>query len=652
MSREGLGRRRATRWLALCALLWGGYACTDTEVFGPGGSSAEADRIAFTGQVCAEDPVSSELPVRIVIVGDRAGGPLFADFDPAAQRVQLLGSFVSSALASQNTELAVVGFAGRSRKLAPLEGNFTRNPGELLNGINQLSLPEPCEAGGRCRDYVEGLRTARALIEGDLAESPAGEAVVTQYLVVLAMGGPQVPFALNTQCCEAADAACIDQPPMPSAACQVEREQAEVSALRDAVEAGGALGVKVHVLHFAADPAPDVNLVAQDAMRSLAFAGTGSYQRFDNQAAFNPAAFDVLRERSSLRAKALFVANINAKPTPDGAEVDSDADGLSDLEEARVGTSPTEADTDGDGLGDFIETVVEFDPLSPDMPSACSAVDARDDRDLDGLNDCEEALLGTEPTLADTDGDGIPDQLELLGFTDYLDADAEQDPDGDGVNNGDEVLQHTDPRSTDTAIHLSYGYRYDLVDDGVVRELFAPPLKLMTGVEVLGTSSATTPGLGVLRYDAGEGTLQWQDASDMSPGPAVEIGEGGELTLWSSSYAPVQGDDGRTVVVRVDAEGLPPDDLTENVTILYRERQCLNYTVRNVRLMDTLALDDGSEAGRNRIVLFFAESPVGRLTSPGPFRIAEIPVIYRPPATRIPRAPRLTVLDEEFVRPR
>lgn len=639
---------RGGAWLLL--LLVG---CTDTGLFGPGGSSAEADRVAFTGQVCAEDPVSGELPLRVVIVGDRAGGPLFADFDPAGQRVQLLSSYVSSALASQNTELAVVGFAGRSRKLAPTDGNFTRNPGELLNGINQLSLAEPCEASGKCRDYVEGLRTARVLIEGDLAEAPAGRSIVTQYLILLVVGGPQEPLASNTQCCAAADAACLDQAPSPSASCQTEREQHEISELNRVAQEGGALGVKLHVVHFAADADPAVNQLAQDAMRSMAFAGTGSYQRFDNQAAFNAAAFDVLRERSSLRAKALFVSNINAKPASDGAAVDSDADGLSDEEEARIGTSPTTPDTDGDGLGDFVETVVEFDPLTADLPSACMGVDVYADSDLDGLGDCEEALLGTSPTLADTDGDGMPDQLELLGFTDYLDADADQDPDGDGVNNGDEILQHSDPRSTDSAIHLSHGYRYELVDDGVVRERFAPPLKLLTGVEVLSTSEGTTAGLGLLRYDAGRGTLRWQDAGDMDFGPPVDVGdEAGEVVLWSSSYAPVQGDGGRTLTVRVDPLDLPPDDLTENVTILYRERQCLNYTVRNVRLMDTLALDDGSEAGRNRIVLFFAESPVGRLTYPGPYRIAEIPVIYRPPATRIPRAPRLLVLDEEFVRPR
>ena len=639
-------------WLVSLSLC----ACTDAHLFGPEGSSAEADRIALTGQVCARDAVADELPVRIVIVGDHASGPLFAEFDPAGQRINLLSSFVSSTLNAQQTELAVVGFAGRSRKLAPLEGNFTRNPGELLNGINQLAIAQPCDLGGSCRNYLEGLRTARALIEGDLAERPSGETVLTQYLIVLAIAGPQEPMLLNTQCCAADDAGCLDQEPMADQGCQSMKEQQEIDALLTAVSEQGALGVKVHVIHFAASQDVDVNNALQDAMRNLAFSGEGSYQRFNNQASFTPAAFDVLRERTSLRVKALFVANINAKPTPHGPVVDSDGDGLSDAEEELAGTSPTNPDTDGDGLSDFIESVVDFDPLSPadmlDMPTACNGVDARLDSDLDGLNDCEEAVLGTDPTLTDSDGDGIPDHLELLGFTNYLEPDAQFDADGDGVSNGDEVLQRTDPRSTDTGSHLSFGYRYDLDDEGVVRELFAPPLIQVTGVKILEISEGTTPGLGSLHYDASNQSLRWQDATDTKLGAEIFVGEGGEFDLPSSSYAPVQGEDGRIVRASVDPASLPIADATERVRILFRERQCLNYTVRNIRLMDTLPLDDGTEAGTNRIVLFFGETPESRLTSPGPYRIAEIPVIFRPPSTRIPKSPRLLVLDEEFVRPR
>lgn len=51
-------------------------------------------------------------------------------------------------------------------------------------------------------------------------------------------------------------------------------------------------------------------------------------------------------------------------PTPDDPELDSDEDGLTDVDEIAVhGTSPTVADTDGDGFTDFDEVVTKsFDP--------------------------------------------------------------------------------------------------------------------------------------------------------------------------------------------------------------------------------------------------------------------------------------------------
>src|SRR5262249_7399651 len=39
------------------------------------------------------------------------------------------------------------------------------------------------------------------------------------------------------------------------------------------------------------------------------------------------------------------------------------------------------------------------------------------DTDGDGLTNCEEGLLGTDPTKADTDGDGLSDGQEVHGFT-------------------------------------------------------------------------------------------------------------------------------------------------------------------------------------------------------------------------------------------
>jgi hypothetical protein len=48
-------------------------------------------------------------------------------------------------------------------------------------------------------------------------------------------------------------------------------------------------------------------------------------------------------------------------------------------------------------------------------------VDVNVDPDGDGLSDAEEAELGTDRVIADSDGDGFDDGAELIGKTDPLD---------------------------------------------------------------------------------------------------------------------------------------------------------------------------------------------------------------------------------------
>jgi len=99
---------------------------------------------------------------------------------------------------------------------------------------------------------------------------------------------------------------------------------------------------------------------------------------------------------------------------------DSDDDGLTDGEEAVLGTDPFNPDTDGDGLTDGQEVeVYGTDPLDPDT-------------DNDGLTDGEEVALGTDPLDPDTDGDGLMDGLEVDLGLDPLNPDT----DGDGIPDG------------------------------------------------------------------------------------------------------------------------------------------------------------------------------------------------------------------------
>ena len=128
----------------------------------------------------------------------------------------------------------------------------------------------------------------------------------------------------------------------------------------------------------------------------------------------------------------------------DPANPDTDQDGLLDGGEVTAGTDPTLADSDGDGFGDNAEVVNGSDPNDPaSVPAGEPTVDT----DGDQLTDAQEAELGTNPELADSDGDGLTDFAEV-GFepgsatgTDPLVVDT----DGDGVGDGDEVANGTDP---------------------------------------------------------------------------------------------------------------------------------------------------------------------------------------------------------------
>ncbi len=115
---------------------------------------------------------------------------------------------------------------------------------------------------------------------------------------------------------------------------------------------------------------------------------------------------------------------------------DKDNDGLTDSEEAKLGTDPLNPDTDGDGLLDGEEVnMYHTNPLKRDT-------------DDDGLTDADEILkYHTDPLKADTDGDGLTDGDEIARGTNPF----EKDTDGDGLTDGDEVHKYgSDPLKKDT----------------------------------------------------------------------------------------------------------------------------------------------------------------------------------------------------------
>ena len=126
---------------------------------------------------------------------------------------------------------------------------------------------------------------------------------------------------------------------------------------------------------------------------------------------------------------------------------DTDGDGLLDVYEKVLGTDPTKEDTDGDGLTDYQEVyITNTNPLKVDTDGN-GISDANEDPDKDGLTNLEEIKLGTNPRIADTDNDGLSDGDEVHKYkTDPM----KYDTDGDGIGDGDEIKLGLDPLSTKT----------------------------------------------------------------------------------------------------------------------------------------------------------------------------------------------------------
>lgn len=82
-------------------------------------------------------------------------------------------------------------------------------------------------------------------------------------------------------------------------------------------------------------------------------------------------------------------------------DMDADNDGLSNGDEASIGTDPHNGDTNGDGLNDGASVAAGYDPTSNDV-------------DGDSLTTAQEWAKGTNPFDPDTDRDGVPDNLDSL----------------------------------------------------------------------------------------------------------------------------------------------------------------------------------------------------------------------------------------------
>ncbi len=191
-----------------------------------------------------------------------------------------------------------------------------------------------------------------------------------------------------------------------------------------------------------------------------------------------------------------YFGNLDARP-----EEDPDGDGLDNLGEMNAGTNPLLADTDGDGRSDGEEVHGEIvsDPTKPDT-------------DGDGLNDGEELLAGTDPQNRDTDGDGFGDGFEVLRGTDPL------QPNTDILHPVTEVAAITGAAGADFSGDFVYAINVG-----------GPPLTI--GDANFLSDSGVIPGL---TWVAQHHIPQWDAKSDFGPD---EMDDNLAELLWSIRWS-------------------------------------------------------------------------------------------------------------------
>lgn len=108
---------------------------------------------------------------------------------------------------------------------------------------------------------------------------------------------------------------------------------------------------------------------------------------------------------------------------------DPDNDGLTTQQEITIHhTNPRQPDTDGDGLHDGWEIASGYNALLNNDRDANPRNNASADPDQDGLSNLQETYHNTLALLADTDGDGVRDNIELQQGSNPLNASSNSPP--------------------------------------------------------------------------------------------------------------------------------------------------------------------------------------------------------------------------------
>ncbi len=461
-------------------------ACSDTglQPFQPDAGAALDDKLEIKAKVCTSKPADVSFPVKILFVVDTSDS--MSVTDRAGLRAQAVVQVLNRYAGSPQVQFGVIAFDAQVERLTD---GFTNSP-DVGMISTRLSMAD------RLTDYQGALGTAYAMLAEDMQKTSPAERARSKYVVIFFTDGAPDPQCSATMpdpylVCEVArqDWQTAFNPPLPASLYpalmmggdynqpyQIYQNVDDILALQDFYKVGE---VRLHA-GFLFDPAAAMDPLAApfnlnrqrgvDLLTQVAMHGKGTFKEFSAADRIDFLSIDYASIKEPNALAQLYVDNTNARVGAKGLVPDSDGDGLPDEDEFKAqscvasgqsllvqatatgGMLPASPctdplDSDGDGFSDLIEERNRqsgFDPRDPRRPPLSCA--QRRDSDGDGLRDCEEAYLGTDPRLFDTDGDRIPDGLEVRAGLDPLDPmDALEDTNRDGMRNVEEVRAHRAP---------------------------------------------------------------------------------------------------------------------------------------------------------------------------------------------------------------
>ncbi|NOZ86994.1 MAG: VWA domain-containing protein [Deltaproteobacteria bacterium] len=486
MKSQMLDIRVLALFIALTAM---GLACTDVDVFETHDTSKmqSDNRLTVIGNFCTEYPDELDFPVKIMFIVDCSQSMSQTDPPPSPNeypgRVRAVWDVIQKFRYDPGVSFAIVRFSGSANVSTQADTNgdgfadmfgFVNDLPSLLRALNSL------QAAGGNTSYQAALGLAEATLAMDMSMNTVQERARSRYIVIFLTDGLPYPQGngVNT----------------PASIRDAVRE---LVRLKDRFKVRE---LSFHTALLATGMPEYVEAEADKLLQSMAEIGGGTFRSFPNGESINylDINFTSVKRMYEVKDGSFLVFNDNADPAWNINEnIDTDGDGLVDIQEAMLGTDPGLRDTDGDGFSDYLEERLKdsgFDPLDPNDADCRTALE-RMDRDGDTLLDCEERFIGTSPDLFDSDSDGIPDNLEVRAGTSPVDNDSDTDKDFDGSLNGDEIAWHTNPGANDAAFFSKRAYRYHFTKKpGVYESRFCYQFKV-DNITLVGTQARTKGGL-------------------------------------------------------------------------------------------------------------------------------------------------------------